>query len=188
MDHFARRLKSSLQRRFLHKLAAPKRAAVAAILTLSEPRSLLMIRRAEHPNDPWSGHMGFPGGRCEAGESDLEAVIRETREEIGLQLGKTQILGRLDDVQAVGHGKVLAMAIAPFVFCCSRVPETKLDAKEVQEVIWIPIDFLKNDKHLETLPFTFNNLEQQLPCYVYLERKIWGLSFRMIRELLKFLP
>ena len=44
--------------------ATPRRAAVAVILrdAMRGPE-VLFIRRAEHPRDPWSGHMAFPGGR-----------------------------------------------------------------------------------------------------------------------------
>src|SRR5258706_15931093 len=44
------------------------RAAVALILR-DGPQGIevLFIRRAEHPQDPWSGQMAFPGGRAEPG-------------------------------------------------------------------------------------------------------------------------
>ena len=48
---------------------------------------LLFIRRAEKNGDPWSGHMAFPGGHIESSDTSLlDAAIRETREEIGLDL------------------------------------------------------------------------------------------------------
>ncbi len=48
---------------------------------------LLFIRRAEKSGDPWSGHMAFPGGHMESSDASLlAAAIRETQEEIGLDL------------------------------------------------------------------------------------------------------
>ena len=60
-------------------------AAVAIILT-PQPDSILLIRRADRSGDPWSGHMALPGGRREAGDSDLAGTaIRETVEEVGIR-------------------------------------------------------------------------------------------------------
>ena len=61
-----------------------------------EGAEVLLIRRAEREGDPWSGHMAFPGGHIEAGESPLEAAIRETEEEVGLALARhSTLLGPL---------------------------------------------------------------------------------------------
>src|SRR5512138_157863 len=61
-------------------------AAVAVVLVPS-PDAVLLIRRAERPGDPWSGHMALPGGRRESGDADLVATaIREAAEELGLAL------------------------------------------------------------------------------------------------------
>src|SRR6185295_3323821 len=64
------------------------RAAVAAILRESATDlEALLIRRAEREDDPWSGHMAFPGGRRGAADRDIEETARrETLEEIGLDL------------------------------------------------------------------------------------------------------
>jgi hypothetical protein len=63
---------------------APGRAAVAIVLRdVEDGPQVLLIRRAEHVGDPWSGHMAFPGGREDPeDESLLATAIRETREEL----------------------------------------------------------------------------------------------------------
>ena len=67
-----------------------RRAAVAVVLRRGPsdcgsgpPRiELLLIRRAVNARDPWSGDVALPGGKVEAGETDLEAAIRECKEEV----------------------------------------------------------------------------------------------------------
>ncbi len=117
------------------------RAAVAAILRQGRGGvEILFIHRAEDPRDPWSGHMAFPGGRVDPGDdSRLAAAIRETREEVGLDLEDLgERIGRLSDVQAIGRGRPLSMVITPFVFAVSSVSElvTNHEVDEVSGFRW----------------------------------------------------
>jgi len=58
-------------------------AAVVAILE-SAAGELLLLRRAR---DPGRGKLGLPGGFVDPGESAEEALRREVREEIGMEVG-----------------------------------------------------------------------------------------------------
>src|SRR5207244_771887 len=64
--------------------APDARPAAVALVLLEGPHGLeiLLIRRAERTDDPWSGQIALPGGRYGPGDLDLEATaVRETREE-----------------------------------------------------------------------------------------------------------
>ena len=83
--------------------AVMRRSAVAMILREQRGDSeILMIKRAEHEGDPWSGHMAFPGGRMEPGDRHgLDVARRETEEEVGLALADDEpCIGRLSDIMA----------------------------------------------------------------------------------------
>jgi 8-oxo-dGTP pyrophosphatase MutT (NUDIX family) len=58
--------------------------------------ALLLTRRARHlRNHP--GQWAFPGGRLDDAETPVLAALREMREEVGVDLPESAVLGRLDD-------------------------------------------------------------------------------------------
>jgi 8-oxo-dGTP pyrophosphatase MutT (NUDIX family) len=162
------------------------RAAVAAVLRQrAEGAELLFIHRAEDPSDPWSGHMAFPGGRVEPRDEDpLAAAIRETREEVGLELDAVgESFGRLADVRAIGRGKPLSMVITPFVFAVNRAPPL-VPNYEVAAIVWVPVRFITDRSNRETMPYRRGDLSLELPCYRYQGHLIWGMTLGMVDELL----
>lgn len=173
-----------LQRRQL------SRAAVSLMIAEGEAGpEVLMIRRAERARDPWSGHMGFPGGRMDIGEDAhvYDCALRETREEIGVDLAEWgEPLGRLSDLQATGHGRLLSMIITPFVF---RVPrQLSLEANhEVAEVVWVPLSLFADTARREHMQWQFEGRDWTLPCYFFEGHRIWGLSLQMLDELMALL-
>ena len=69
--------------------APDARPAAVALVLLDGPQGIeiLLIKRAERADDPWSGQIALPGGRYDVGDRDLEATaVRETREETGVDL------------------------------------------------------------------------------------------------------
>jgi 8-oxo-dGTP pyrophosphatase MutT (NUDIX family) len=81
--------------------AAPalKRAAVAIALTESDPggeTTFLLTRRAAGLRSH-SAQWALPGGRCDQGETQAQAALRELHEELGVELGERDVLGLLDD-------------------------------------------------------------------------------------------
>ena len=142
------------------------RAAVAAMLRPGEGGAeFLFIHRAEDPRDPWSGHMAFPGGRVDSGDTDpLAAAVRETREEVGLDLESiAERIGRLSDVAAIGRGRPMNMVINPYVFAAESVPAMTPNY-EVAEVVWVPASFLADHRNRESMDYQRGGLSLELPC------------------------
>jgi len=165
--------------------AVSARAAVAAILRDGERGlEILFIRRAEHERDPWSGHIGFPGGRAEPGEDDLlETAVRETAEEISLDLRHDgELLGSLDEIRALARGRPVDLAITPFVFGLRRRTEG-VPSAEVVSLHWLPLDRLLDRSLEDTLEFRHEGTALQLPCLRVDSLVIWGLTYRMFENL-----
>ena len=161
------------------------RAAVALVLRDGTPGGieLLFIRRAEHEKDPWSGHMGFPGGRAEPGDTGLESTaVRETLEETGLDLaGEGECLGALDEVKALARGRPVDLVIAPFVFRLRR-PLDGAPSHEVVSLHWLPLGRLFAPEARSTLQYQYEETILDLPCLRIDGLVIWGLTYRMFES------
>lgn len=163
-----------------------KRSAVAMILQVRQGElHILMIKRAEREGDPWSGHMAFPGGRMDKTDAHGFAVaVRETSEEVGLELGpQDKCIGRLSDLNARPHKGTFGMAVSPFVFRLEREVEFSPNY-EVAEVVWVPLEFLLDTDNREQMVWEYKGVKIPMPCYMFEGRRIWGLSLMMLDELM----
>lgn len=160
-------------------------AAVAVVLG-DHPDAMLIIRRAEREGDPWSGHMGLPGGRRAKSDVDLLATaIRETREEVGLILDETLLLGQLDDVAPRTRTRPPIFA-RPFVFAVSGNP-TLFPNAEVSGAFWIPLARLKDPAKYADVSLEIAGVSRTFPAYQATEGTIWGMTERVITALFEII-
>ena len=155
---------------FIAPATSTRQAAVAIVLRHHQGHpQVLFIQRAQKEGDPWSGHMAFPGGHRDPEDAGLrEAAMRETLEEVGLDLGPASYLGALNHERAQPRGRVLDMLIAPH---------------EVAEVVWAPLPRLaRNELHAtEERPVlgqltVFNGYRLDGGHFV------WGLTYRILKS------
>jgi 8-oxo-dGTP pyrophosphatase MutT (NUDIX family) len=167
-----------------------RQAAVAAVLRPADDDvEVLLIRRAEHPLDSWSGHMAFPGGRKDPGDATLlDTALRETLEEVGLDLrAEGELWSRLPAIQAVAGGQRIDLTITPFVFGLPT-PATPLVANyEVAEIVWGSLGSLLRREANTTVPFSKYDQTYVLPEFDVEGRIVWGLTHRMLSGLLALL-
>jgi 8-oxo-dGTP pyrophosphatase MutT (NUDIX family) len=99
---------------------------------------VLLTRRAHglrrHP-----GQLSFPGGRTDDGEDSLAAALREAHEEIGLEPGRAEVLGRLDETLVLASPFRLTPWVArvPYPYPYVARPE------EVDEILLVPVAALR---------------------------------------------
>lgn len=165
------------------------RAAVAAVLREGcEGPEALLIRRGERAGDPWSGHMAFPGGRHEPHDPDLLATaLRETREEVGLDLTTARTLGRLDDVETHLRGLV----VRAYVFelagdsAFADGPALAVPNAEVAEALWVPLSPMFRGERDTTFSYEHEGRAHRFPAYDVEGRVVWGLTYRMLQLLFR---
>ena len=158
-------------------------AAVAAVLRVVDEPELLFIKRAELERDPWSGHVAFPGGRIEPADTSLEmTAMRETFEELALDLRVGRMLGRLDDL-APRSPVLPPIIIRPFVAIVSPDVEFILSA-EVASAFWVPLSALRGESAKAEHVMMINGVRARFPAFRVQEHVIWGLTERIVRQLL----
>ncbi|RZT84605.1 ADP-ribose pyrophosphatase YjhB (NUDIX family) [Pseudonocardia sediminis] len=110
---------------------------VAVVVVAVDDGRVLMIQRTDN------GRWALPGGGQELGESVREAAIRETREETGIDVEVTGVVGIYSDprhVIAYDDGEVRQ----EFALCLSARPTggVPTPSDESHQVRWVPTDEL----------------------------------------------
>ena len=155
------------------------REAAVALIVGTDPDSILIIRRAERSGDPWSGHMGLPGGRRDSEDEHLLATaMRETREEVGLIITPTQLLGQLDDI-APRSKSLIPVFARPFVFGVSGQPAPQPNA-EVSAARWVPLTVLTDAGNRRDFTLEIGGVSRVFPAYHLEEGTVWGMTERML--------
>ena len=160
-------------------------AAVAIMLREGdEGLEALFIHRAVRAGDTWSGQIAFPGGRREPGDADLLATaIRETHEEIGVDLTDVERLGTLDDLYP--RTPVLPpVVVRPFVFALTNRPTITLNP-EAQDAFWVSFRALQAPGVRGEVTIDHPGIPRRvLPAYTIGNRTIWGMSERILTPLI----
>lgn len=170
-------------------------AAVALVLRqrVGTPVELLLIKRSEHPDDPWSGHMALPGGRMEPQDPHLLATaIRETKEETGVELSgglpeaqdDRRFLGLLPRV-APSSRVIPRVAVVPHIFTTSPETEAHTLSHEVERVRWVTLEALADPATRHSLEIELPGGRRRFPGYRFADDIVWGLTYRILTDFLE---
>lgn len=147
----------------------------------------LFVLRAERDGDPWSGHVGLPGGHREPVDDTLaDAARRELAEEAGLALEPADLLGRLDDVHPRSR-RLPSVAVTPYVAWTGAGAEVR-HGPEVDGHLWVPLAELEAPERRSVLAFRRAGALRAFPAVEVGGLTIWGLTFAILRRFLDELP
>jgi 8-oxo-dGTP pyrophosphatase MutT (NUDIX family) len=125
-----------------------------------------------------ANEISFPGGKyVKEDKSLIETAIRETKEEIGIDIMRRDIIGRLERVKTLTSNFI----IMPFVTLQDRISEPKIYVDEIEKVIDVPL--------MEVLGTIAPDIDHynlsvtEVYKFTYENEVIWGATARILKQL-----
>jgi 8-oxo-dGTP pyrophosphatase MutT (NUDIX family) len=128
-----------------------------------------------------AGQYSFPGGsRDPEDPTPLHTALRETREELGIDVSGVRVLGALDEVPTLTEFR-----IQPFVGVLPQGLEYKPNPAEVEFILEVPLRALMDPAIRRTERRQARGLTYEVDFYTYGPHVIWGATGRILRDLLR---
>ena len=157
-------------------------AVLIPVVVRENGLTILLTQRTDHLHHH-PGQISFPGGRMEAQDGTPEtAALRETREEIGLDIERITLIARLPQyITRTGFDvtPVVGVITPPFTL--------QPDSFEVAEVFEVPLDFLLDRRHWSEGTIERQGIVHRFDQVPYAQRNIWGVTagiLKVFRELI----
>jgi len=125
------------------------------------------------------GQIAFPGGGRETDEDAWGAALREAAEEVGIDSPKVLRLGELDELESPASFRVVP--------CVGAIPhpfEARANQAEIAEVFSIPLTAFANPRMVEERAVSLDGRRRDIRIYHVGNRQIWGLTARVLQNLL----
>jgi len=184
-DAYVRRISPVLTMKEPVRRRDEQLASVAVILGHKRDATVLLIRRSERENDPWSGHIAFPGGRVEKCDRRLrDTAVRETAEELGADLdNNSSFLGYLGTFKT----RTRKMNVVACVFQAQSDLPISMNNEEVASYRWVPLRAFVSEKASSLYAIDRHGVKVTFPAFQVNDYLVWGLTERIIFNLIEFL-
>ena len=124
-----------------------------------------------------AGEISFPGGKLDTNDSNLlDTALRETSEEIGLNVSKNEIVGQLNPVKTLTTG----FLILPFVCMLEQIPPLVTNS-EVEKILHIPLSPFLQTVAKDCDPS--HNLMNEMYTFEFQKQIVWGASARILKQI-----
>jgi len=177
------RLRHVLSLRQQRHIVVASRVPAAVLLPIyyKQGQYYILITKPTETLKKHKGQISFPGGAYQKEDGTLmNTALRECAEEIGLMAEAIEVLGELDDTVTVTSG----YTVSPFVGFIPWPHTLKVDQREVEEIIEVPISaLLDKDCSREEIKIV-DGEAVTLYFYHYQGRAIWGATARILNQFL----
>ncbi len=180
----AERIQERLTRMHSRRLTGGFEREAAVLMPIFERGGepcFLLTRRTEEVATH-KGQISFPGGMRQANESLPETALRETFEEVGIERGRIEILGRFHDYISINESLV-----APFPAYIRGDFETVPQRSEVAEVLEVPFAIFQDPSRQRVERMLRSGVMSDVYFFRYESHEIWGLTARIIKDFLEAL-
>ena len=151
-------------------------AVLVAITDRPQPGLILTTRRDDLRTH--AGQVAFPGGRIDAGETPVQAALREAHEELGLDPAEVEIIGELEDYRTItGYVVTPVLGVIP--------PDLRLAPHEHEVADWFeaPLNYLVDPANRQLETAVFAGRERRYWLIEWRNKRIWGATAAMLVNL-----
>jgi 8-oxo-dGTP pyrophosphatase MutT (NUDIX family) len=157
---------------------APVPAAVLIPIILSDQPGILLTKRTSHLS-AHAGQVSFPGGRIDPDDSGPEAAaLREAWEEIGLEAGSVQVLGRMTD-----HVTGTGYRITPVLGLLPPGLTYQLSTHEVESVFELPMSVVLDPNAPKLQRQHVHGVWREYWVWPHPDHYIWGATAAILVRL-----
>jgi len=161
-----------------------KKARKSAVMALFYPNTeretyLILILRKTYKG-VHSAQVGLPGGKLEANETNEEAALRETEEEIGVKQDDITVIKALTQLYIPPSN----FYVKPFIGIVKNTAEFVKQDTEVEALLEVNLDDFLDDKAVTTKTVKLaNGLKVSVPAYNLNKHLVWGATAMILSEL-----
>ncbi len=161
----------------LSRVRGRRAAVLVPLVERAEGFDVLLTRRSGGM-PAHAGEIAFPGGGMAAGETALQAALRETREEVGIGADFITPLGFLP-----AHGTATGFVIAPLVGVVGAGHPVCACAREVAEVFTIPLAFFMDGRNHRREEIFWRGRMRRYWVMQYGGYRVWGATAAILRRM-----
>jgi 8-oxo-dGTP pyrophosphatase MutT (NUDIX family) len=159
--------------------ADAKQASVAIILFEKDRNLSFLLTKRTSNVEHHKGQISLPGGAIDLDEIPKDASLRESNEEIGIDISSLRLVGNLSTLYTpVSHFNIHA-----YVWFSDQYPKITINQNEVKEVFEISTNELLKEDILSTTRISKAGMNINVPAFHFSSCVCWGATAMIISEL-----